>query len=32
MVLKPDAEEPGLLAQEIGTEVMRGPVRYAGRA
>ena len=28
MILKSDAEETALIAQEIGAEVIRGPVRY----
>ena len=31
MTLKSNAEELGLIAQEIGAEVIRGPVRYPGR-
>jgi len=32
MVLKANAEELALIAQEIGAEVMRGPVKYPRRA
>jgi len=31
MILKSNAEELALIAQEIGAEVIRGPVRYPGR-
>ena len=31
MALKSNAEELALIAQEIGAEVIRGPVHYAGR-
>jgi hypothetical protein len=31
MTLKSNAEELALVAQEIGAEVIRGPVRYPGR-
>ena len=31
MILKPNAEELALIAQEIGAKVMRGIVRYPGR-
>ena len=29
--MKSNAEEVALIAQEIGAEVIRGPVRYPGR-
>lgn len=31
MTLKSNAEELALIGQEIGAEVIRGPVRYPGR-
>ena len=31
MTLKSNAEELALIAQEIGAEVIRGPVRYPGK-
>ena len=30
MILKSNAEEVALIAEEIGAEVIRGPVRYPG--